>query len=93
MVFNPNYAYIKRIINFKNMKTRVLLLLLGFLFVQVSVKSQELPSVDSDTSSTNFFDISIEDLLNIEVTSVSKKSEKLQNVASSIYVVTQEMIQ
>tara|TARA_B100000809_G_scaffold90822_1_gene89353 strand:+ start:7386 stop:9851 length:2466 start_codon:yes stop_codon:yes gene_type:complete len=48
----------------------------------------------SQTDTTNnvieddFFDLSLEDLLNMDVTSVSKKAERLQDVASSIYVLT-----
>ncbi len=33
---------------------------------------------------------SIEDLMNMEVTSVSKKEQKLSNVAAAIFVITQE---
>ena len=40
----------------------------------------------------DFFDMSIEDLMNIEVTSVSKKAERLQDVAAALYVLTQEDI-
>ena len=35
---------------------------------------------------------SIEDLMNIEVTSVSKKAQKLSRTASAIFVITQEDI-
>jgi len=38
-------------------------------------------------------DMSFEDLMNMEITSVSKKSERLQDVPSSIYVITQDDIQ
>jgi iron complex outermembrane receptor protein len=37
-------------------------------------------------------DASLEDLMNIEVTSVSKKEQKLLKVAAAIYVITQEDI-
>ena len=40
----------------------------------------------------NLSDLSLEELMTIKVTSVSKKSEKLSDVASSIYVITQEDI-
>ena len=36
----------------------------------------------------SFFDLSLEELMGMEVTSISKKAEKLQNVAGSIYVLT-----
>ncbi len=41
---------------------------------------------------TEILSLSLEDLMNIEITSVSKKSERLQDVASSIYVITGEDI-
>jgi iron complex outermembrane receptor protein len=37
-------------------------------------------------------DASIEDLMNIEVTSVSRKEQKLSNTAAAVYVINQEMI-
>ncbi len=37
--------------------------------------------------------MSMEDLLNIQVTSVSKTEQKLSQTASAIYVITQEDIQ
>lgn len=40
----------------------------------------------------DMLDMSLEDLMNMEVTSVSKKAERLQDVASSIYVVSSEDI-
>ncbi|UXP30792.1 TonB-dependent receptor plug domain-containing protein [Reichenbachiella agarivorans] len=40
----------------------------------------------------DILDLSLEDLMNMEVTSVSKKSERLQDVASAIYVVTADDI-
>jgi len=36
--------------------------------------------------------VNIEDLMNIDVTSVSKKDQKLSQVASAIFVITQEDI-
>lgn len=41
----------------------------------------------------SMFDMSLEDLMNIEITSVSKKAERLQDVSSSIYVVTSKDIE
>lgn len=40
----------------------------------------------------DFFELSLEDLMDIEVTSVSKKAERLQDVAAALYVLTQEDI-
>jgi iron complex outermembrane receptor protein len=38
----------------------------------------------------NLTQLGLEDLLNVEVTSVSKKAEKLWGAASAVYVITQE---
>ena len=43
-------------------------------------------------SAQDLMDLSLDDLLNMEVTSVSKKAERLQDVASSLYVITAEDI-
>ncbi len=40
----------------------------------------------------DLLDMSLEDLMNLEVTSVSKKAERLQDVASAIYVVSSDDI-
>lgn len=72
-------------------------LLLGFamtmgyqgLHAQTPTDSAKTAMPPTDES---VFEMSLEDLLNVEVTSVSKKAEKLQNVASSIYVLSKEDI-
>jgi len=46
-----------------------------------------------NSNTANLYEMSLEDLLNMEVTSVSKKAERLQDVPNSIYVVTQEDIE
>lgn len=50
-------------------------------------------STATTDASEDLFEMSLEDLMDIEVTSVSKKAERLQDVASSIYVLTQEDIE
>ena len=54
-----------------------------------------LPSAFSQQGSdtTDLLNMSLEQLMNMEVTSVSKKAEKIQNVPSSIYVITSDDIQ
>src|SRR5215467_872980 len=51
-------------------------------------QAQQAPKSPKDLSS-----LSIEDLMNIQVTSVSKKEEKLSRTAAAIFVMTQEDIQ
>ena len=46
----------------------------------------------AQVNSTDLTELSIEELMNIDVTSVSKKRQKLFKAASAIYVVTQEDI-
>jgi iron complex outermembrane receptor protein len=54
------------------------------LFLSIPACPQQKP--DDVTSE------SIEDLMNIQVTSVSKKEQKLSRVAAAIFVITQEDI-
>ncbi|WP_422359445.1 TonB-dependent receptor plug domain-containing protein [Reichenbachiella sp.] len=51
------------------------------------------PSLLGQDIDDNMFDMSLEDLMNLEITSVSKKAERLQDVSSSIYVVTSRDIE
>lgn len=51
-----------------------------------SAFAQDQAAIDS------LYDLSLEQLMNIEVTSVSKKAERLQDVVSSIYVLTSDDI-
>src|SRR4029453_14902442 len=55
------------------------------LFAMTITAGAQKPTVDLTTTS-------LEDLMNIEVTSVSKKEEKLFQSAAAIYVITQEEI-
>lgn len=59
-----------------------------FLFLFVSGIFGLLHAQDDD-----LLDMSFEDLMNMEITSVSKKAERLQDVPSSIYVITNDDIQ
>ena len=53
---------------------------------------EESPVEEEVVIEDDFFDFSLEDLMNVEITSVSKKAERLQDVAASIYVVTNDEI-
>jgi len=70
------------------MKTRnkfIQLIMLLCLFSFVS-------GLRSETLNDDFFDMSLEELADIEVTSVAKKPQKLSFAASSVFVVTQQDI-
>jgi iron complex outermembrane recepter protein len=58
--------------------------ILGFLSLIAPAKAQQ--------QSGNLADKSLEDLMEIQVTSVSKKEQKLSQVAAAIFVITQEDI-
>jgi iron complex outermembrane receptor protein len=53
----------------------------------VSGQSPQPPAV-SQTSPSDLTQVSIENLMNMEVTSVSKKEQKLSEVAAAIFVIT-----
>src|ERR1017187_8340346 len=67
-----------------SMLKRSCLSLVGAMFLTVPAWPQQ-KSIDLTAQS-------IEDLMNIEVTSVSKKGEKLSRTAAAIFVITQEDI-
>ena len=71
---------------FKKYFAPIVLLLLG---INTAVNAQDDSTKVSDN---DFFNMSFEEMLNMEVTSVSKKTERLQNVSSSLYVLTSEDI-
>jgi iron complex outermembrane receptor protein len=48
--------------------------------------------VKAEASLETYFDLPLEDLLSMEVTSVSKKSQRLNEAAAAIFVITQEDI-
>lgn len=56
----------------------------------VAVANSEIQT--SGSRSTDLTELSLEELMNIEVTSVSKKPEKLFETSAAIYVITQEDI-
>ncbi len=72
------------------MKTRIKL---AVVFLALLSTFPVVRAQDDSESLDMFLDMSLEELMNIEVTSVSKKSERLQDVPSSIYVITTEDIQ
>jgi iron complex outermembrane recepter protein len=65
-------------------RTRRVAMLLAILAVAVPAWPQQKPG--------DFTDRSLEDLMNMQVTSVSKKEEKLSRAAAAIFVITQEDI-
>jgi iron complex outermembrane receptor protein len=61
----------------------------------LTVTTNEIPNAATNFSSAavkDSSDLSLEQLVNIEVTSVSKKEESLQDAPAAIYVITQEDI-
>jgi iron complex outermembrane recepter protein len=74
----------------------VLLTLLGLAVIQTSAAGQQLDSLvqqtDTGTSSAALKALSMDDLMNVVVTSVSRRPQPLSHVASAIQVITQEDI-
>jgi len=69
----------------KNIKVHYLIATVFFLLSHMTIAQEE-------TEDEDLYALSLEDLMNMTVTSVSKKAERLQDVASSIYVLTNEDI-
>ncbi len=69
------------------MKKNVRSILISFLIIGVGAHKMQ-----AQKTNDYILEMSLEEMLNMEITSVSKKSERLQDVASSIYVVNSEQI-
>jgi iron complex outermembrane receptor protein len=104
VVFKRGGATARRAL-MKLMRLKRLMRLLGFqfrfgvLFLSLvslarttAGQSAPAPAAAQPQSSRDLSAVSLEDLMNIEVTSVSKKAEKISQVAAAIYVITQEDI-
>lgn len=79
----------------------ILQIFASILILIVSICLLQMPSIADDTldkskSSIDILnrltDISIEDLMNIKITSVAKRAEKVSDSAAAVYVITQEDI-
>jgi iron complex outermembrane receptor protein len=68
----------------------LLLTTLMTLAISTSAHSQRLPE---QTLPEDLTELSIEDLMNIEVTTVARKSERLADAAAAVFVITSEDIQ
>jgi outer membrane cobalamin receptor len=66
------------------MKKAIQIFLTGALMITMITNSAQAQE------GADLIEISLEDLMNMEITSISKKAERLQEVASSIYVVTSD---
>ncbi len=69
-----------------------LLCSLAFVWIPANAVAQEEADLDSSMADV-LGDLSLEELLNIEVYSVSKKKQKLSESAAAIYVLTQDDIE
>jgi iron complex outermembrane receptor protein len=66
---------------------------ISLCFFIVAHRSSAAPgNQDADLSTSSLKSLSIEDLMNIEITSVSKRGESLSDAAAAIYVITREEI-
>ena len=73
------------------MKRTIIKLALVGLMVWVSMTT--LSWANQGETESDFTELSIEDLMNLEVTTVSKKAQKLSDTAAAVFVITQSDIQ
>ncbi len=65
------------------------------ILITIVLLLQSIPLYSQDDKEAKYdklSKLSIEELMNVKVTSVSKKADRYQDVASSIYIITQEDI-
>ena len=71
---------------------RLLVLLLGMALANSALAEERTGTERSGERQTEFADLSIEELANIDVTSVSKRPERLQDAPASVFVITADDI-
>lgn len=71
----------------RRIRTATRLVLVATLWVTVHLPLSEARAQGS-TDSTDLVELSLEDLMNVEVVSVSKKEEKLTDAAAAVFVIT-----
>jgi iron complex outermembrane receptor protein len=71
---------------------RLLVLLLGAAMATCALAGERTDTERSGERQTEFADLSIEELANIDVTSVSKRPERLQDAPASVFVITADDI-
>jgi iron complex outermembrane receptor protein len=71
---------------------RLLVLLLGMAMATCALADEGPGTARSSERQTEFADLSIEELANIDVTSVSKRPERLQDAPASVFVITADDI-
>ena len=71
---------------------RLLVLMLGMAMATCALAEERTGTERSGERQTEFADLSIEELANIDVTSVSKRPERLQDAPASVFVITADDI-
>src|SRR6185436_4185099 len=90
---NHNEADARKTILRRRMTWGWSMLLIGLGIVLPAVAAEQpVPSIAVATNKVDVMDMDLEALMKIEVTSVSKRPEKLSDAAAAIYVITSEDI-
>ena len=76
---------------------KALMVVLALLVNNLSLPSEAFPDVreveeKTESAIDDFSQLSLEELMNVEITSVSKKKEKLSGAAAAVFVITQDDI-
>ncbi len=59
--------------------------ILAFFFSKIATGNE---STDTGSDQSNLLSLSLEELMNVEVTTVSKRPQRLTEVASAVFVIT-----
>lgn len=86
------HRFIERVLSFARLGLHCLALTI-LLGNAVAVLAQGQAQSQNQTNSQDIYGESLEDLMNIKITSVSKKPENLSRTPAAIYVITQEDIE
>lgn len=75
----------------KSLLINLIAVMLGTCTASIASAADIYSNADQDSTNA-LMDMSIEELMNIEVTTVSRRSQKISEVASAVFVITQDDI-
>lgn len=92
--FFRNTHYISPNINMHNYKSHLLTLCFFLLGIQAYTQISHIVSTETNENPTeNFWELSLEELMNMEITTAGKKAESIKDIPASVIIVTRKDIE
>jgi outer membrane receptor for ferrienterochelin and colicins len=77
----------------KNISTLVVVIIIFFIVNQITLLSQEQEETGKKTKMDKLFKMSLEELMNVRITTAGKTAEKISDIPASVVLITREDIE